>query len=176
QHRRGLGDHGGTEPGGGEGGERVGDQRAAGQERRRLRLAEPAAGAARENASAGHCSGSVKLAGGGQMATIGTRERRALTPLEDARKLVLAAARPLASEEVALAAALGRTLAADVASADDVPGFDNSAMDGYAVRAADLAGAGEAEPVGLRLVDESSAGSPAGIELGAGEAIRISTG
>jgi molybdopterin molybdotransferase len=110
------------------------------------------------------------------MATIGTRKPRALTPLEDARKLVLAAARPLAGEDVGLADALGRTLAADVASADDVPGFDNSAMDGYAVRAADLAGAGAVEPIGLRLVDESSAGNPAGIELGAGEAIRISTG
>ena len=110
------------------------------------------------------------------MATIGTRERRTLTPLEDARELVLAAARPLASEEVGLGDALGRTLAADVASGDEVPGFDNSAMDGYAVRAADLAEAGEAEPVELRLIDESSAGSPAGIELGAGEAIRISTG
>ena len=110
------------------------------------------------------------------MATIGTQRSRALTPLEDARELVLAGARPLPSEEVELGDALGRTLAADVASADDVPGFDNSAMDGFAVRAADLDEAGEGDPTELRLVDESSAGSPAAARLGAGEAIRISTG
>jgi molybdopterin molybdotransferase len=111
------------------------------------------------------------------MATIGTRAKRApLTPLEDARELVLGAARPLPGEEVGLGEALGRTLAADVRSPDDVPGFDNSAMDGYAVRAADTAGTSESDPVELRLIDESRAGRPAEIALGPSEAIRISTG
>ena len=47
---------------------------------------------------------------------------------------------PLGAEPVPLRAALGRVLAADVESADPVPGFDNSSMDGFAVRAADTAG------------------------------------
>ena len=68
-------------------------------------------------------------------------------------------------------------LAEDVTAADAVPGFDNSAMDGYAVRAADTAGATEAAPgASCAVVGESRAGHPAGRELGAGEAIAISTG
>ena len=67
----------------------------------------------------------------------------AAAPLEidAARRLVLERAAPLGSEPVAVAEALGRMLAEDVISADPVPGFDNSAMDGYAVRAADTAAA-----------------------------------
>lgn len=72
--------------------------------------------------------------------------------------------------------ALGRTLAVDVASLDDVPGFDNSAMDGFAVRAQDTAGATETSPISLQIAGESRAGSPASIALSAGAAIRISTG
>ena len=92
--------------------------------------------------------------------------------IDAARRLVLERAAPLGSEPVAVAEALGRTLAEDVISADPVPGFDNSAMDGYAVRAADTATA----PVALTVVDESRAGHPAARALGAGEAIAISTG
>jgi molybdopterin molybdotransferase len=80
------------------------------------------------------------------------------------------------AETVALTAARGRVLARDVTSADDVPGFDNSAMDGFALRSTDVAGAGPAAPVELRLVGESRAGSPYARALGAGEAIAISTG
>ena len=62
-----------------------------------------------------------------------------MKPLEidQARRLVVERAVPLGDEAVALGAALGRTLAEDVVATDAVPGFDNSAMDGYAVRAAD---------------------------------------
>src|SRR5918912_256482 len=59
----------------------------------------------------------------------------------------LAAVGPLPAEEVPLLAARGRTLARDVASAVALPGFDNSAMDGFAVRAADAAGASAAAPL-----------------------------
>jgi molybdopterin molybdotransferase len=59
---------------------------------------------------------------------------------------------------------------------ETVPGFDNSAMDGYAVRVADAAGASGETPASLRIVGESRAGHPAEIELGGGEAIVISTG
>jgi molybdopterin molybdotransferase len=72
--------------------------------------------------------------------------------------------------------ALGRILAVDVASADPVPGFDNSSMDGFAVRAEDTRGAGSAAPVTLTVTDESRAGRPARAGLRSGEAIGISTG
>ena len=84
--------------------------------------------------------------------------------------------RPLPTETVETGEALGRVLGADVVGADDVPPFDNSAMDGFAVRAADTAGASDAAPVSLALADESRAGRPATRSLRAGEAIRISTG
>ena len=96
--------------------------------------------------------------------------------LEDARRLVLERVRPLGTEAVPLPEALGRILADDVASFDPVPGFDNSAMDGFAVRAADTSGASPESPATLLVVDESRAGHPATAALGEGEAIGISTG
>ena len=99
-----------------------------------------------------------------------------LTPIDRALELVLGRVVAGAAEAVPLADALGRFLAAPVTAVDDVPGFDNSAMDGYAVRAADTAGAGESNPRELTIVGESRAGHPADRELGVGEAIGISTG
>lgn len=98
-----------------------------------------------------------------------------LSPAE-ARARVLARAGRGPAEDVPLNEALGRVLAQDVASRDDVPGFDNSAMDGFALRAADTAGATGAAPVTLRLAGESRAGAPYPGRLDAGEAVRISTG
>jgi molybdopterin molybdotransferase len=95
-----------------------------------------------------------------------------LIEVEQARRLVLERTRPLAAEAVPLREALGRVLAEAVVAPEAVPGFDNSAMDGYAVRASDTA----APPVRLRLVDEARAGRPAEATLGEGEAIAISTG
>jgi len=83
---------------------------------------------------------------------------------------------PLGAEPVALDDALGRVLAADAVAPEDVPVADNSAMDGFAVLAADTAGAGPGSPVRLRLAEESRAGAPARRALEAGEAFRISTG
>lgn len=99
-----------------------------------------------------------------------------LTDLETARSAILARTAPLAAQRVPLAEALGRTLAEPIEAEERVPGYDNSAMDGYAVREADLAGARAESPARLQLVGESRAGSPADRELGAGEAIAISTG
>lgn len=83
----------------------------------------------------------------------------------------------LASEEVALAEALGRVLAEDVRAAVDVPGFDRSNMDGFAVRAADTFGVAEEEPVRLRLNDEVLAtGIEPKVEVRAGTATSIATG
>jgi molybdopterin molybdotransferase len=99
-----------------------------------------------------------------------------LIDLEEARDIVLERAKPLDVEQVPLRAALRRHLAEDAVAAEPVPGFDNSAMDGFAVQAVDTVGARPDAPVALRLVGESRAGSPAAAELQAGEAIAISTG
>jgi molybdopterin molybdotransferase len=99
-----------------------------------------------------------------------------LIELELARGLVLQRATALAGEHVALRCALGRTLAEDVTSAEMVPGFDNSAMDGFAVRAGDTSDAGTDSPVRLRTADEASAGHPARLTLEPGRAIAIATG
>ncbi len=82
----------------------------------------------------------------------------------------------LETETVTLLDALGRVLAEDVISAEDVPAFDNSAMDGYAVRFADTQAASEAQPVHLRVVGDLAAGSVPTNPLGPGEAVRIMTG
>jgi molybdopterin molybdotransferase len=99
-----------------------------------------------------------------------------LTELAEARGLVLERAQRLPSEEVDLPRVLGRILATSVAAPHPVPPFDNSAMDGFAVRAADTSGASTERPVELKLAGESKAGKPAEADLSAGEAIAISTG
>jgi molybdopterin molybdotransferase len=91
-----------------------------------------------------------------------------LQPISEARELVLAAVRPLSAEDVPLAEALGRVLAEDVRSSLDVPPFDSSAMDGYAV----VGGAGGE----LRVIGEARAGHPADGRVEPGTAVRISTG
>lgn len=83
---------------------------------------------------------------------------------------------PTVAGTVPLPSALGRVLAADVAALAPLPGFDNSAMDGYAVRAADVAGATEEDPVALPVVADLPAGSPRPDPLPAGTAARIMTG
>lgn len=99
-----------------------------------------------------------------------------LVELPDAQAAILAAVRRLAGERVALEQALGRVLAEDLRAEEPVPSFDSSAMDGFAVRAEDLAGASHDTPVQLAVVGESRAGSPAPVALDRGQAIAISTG
>jgi len=89
---------------------------------------------------------------------------------------ILAAVRPLELQTVLLSDALGSTLRAAVHSAVDLPLFDNSAMDGFAVRFADVATAGAASPVVLRVVADLPAGTALDPPIGAGEAARIMTG
>jgi molybdopterin molybdotransferase len=96
--------------------------------------------------------------------------------IEAARREVLARVRVTVVEEVGLDAALGRRLAVDAIADGPFQPFDNSAMDGFAVRAEDIGGASPDSPVVLSVVDESRAGSPAERSLGEGEAIAISTG
>jgi molybdopterin molybdotransferase len=96
----------------------------------------------------------------------------ALMPVAEALARVLADAEPLAAEAVPLAQAHGRVLSADVAALRTQPPADVSAMDGYAVRAVDVAKA----PVKLKLVGEVAAGHPFRGAVGPGEAARIFTG
>jgi molybdopterin molybdotransferase len=101
---------------------------------------------------------------------------RKLIGLAEARRIVVESCTPLPSEQVPLEQALGRTLADEVRSDVAIPPFDNSAMDGFALRAEDTATAGAGNPVRLRVLDESRAGRPASSPVGPGEAIRIATG
>ena len=78
--------------------------------------------------------------------------------VEAARELVFSGLKRMPAEEVALLEALGRVLAEDMTSDIDVAPFDNSAMDGFAVRAADLAGASAETPVELDVIAHIAAG------------------
>ncbi len=92
----------------------------------------------------------------------------------DARARILAeVARPTSPEAVAVAHALGRVLARDIEAPFDVPPADNSAVDGYAVRATDLVADGRAR---LRVIRDLPAGSVSDDTVGPGEAVRIMTG
>jgi molybdopterin molybdotransferase len=93
-------------------------------------------------------------------------------PVDKALEIVLAEAPVLPAEDVALPEALGRILAVDVTADADLPPFDRAAMDGYAVRAADVVVA----PVVLDVVDLIAAGRFPTRDVGPGEAARIMTG
>jgi molybdopterin molybdotransferase len=95
--------------------------------------------------------------------------------VEEARAFVVAIsrARKLPAESVPLSVATGRILASDVAATRDVPGFANSAMDGFALRADDLPHTGEKR---LRLAGEIFAGGSAAPNVEAGTCLRITTG
>ncbi len=90
----------------------------------------------------------------------------------EARDYVLQRCPPLSPRAVSLADAIGCVLSEPVIATEDVPPFDNSAVDGYAVRAADVADA----PVMLVVIDEVAAGAHTDRVVGDGEAIRIMTG
>ena len=89
------------------------------------------------------------------------------------RNLARIASRVAEEEDVGLEAAVGRVAAADIVAPIDLPPFDNSAMDGYAVDATGLQHAAAKE---LAVIDQSTAGHPAGRAVSAGKAIRIFTG
>ncbi|HEV2722673.1 MAG TPA: gephyrin-like molybdotransferase Glp [Thermoanaerobaculia bacterium] len=108
------------------------------------------------------------------MATTFQRPRsgEGMIEVEEAQRRVLAEVPVLGVEEVALVDALGRVLREDILAPADVPQRDNSAMDGYAVRAEDVATA----PVSLRVIEDLPAGTVATKRVDAGMAIRIMTG
>lgn len=95
---------------------------------------------------------------------------------DKALALILHEAKPLQRERVRLRKAAGRTLAEDILAKENVSPFDNSSMDGFAVRSADLATATKRKPALLTIVGESSAGKPFARTLGTGETVRVMTG
>lgn len=96
--------------------------------------------------------------------------------VEEAQQIALGVARPLDAEEVDLGQCFGRVLAKDVIADMDVAPFDNTAMDGFAVVASDLALASDENPVALRVVAEEGAGSMYADRLAPGTTVRIMTG
>ena len=98
--------------------------------------------------------------------------KNSLLPVKDARARILAVLKTTLPETVPLAEALGRVLAEEAVARLTQPPADLSAMDGYAVRAADVAGV----PVRLRVVGSAPAGGAYQSRLEAGEAVRIFTG
>lgn len=99
-----------------------------------------------------------------------------LEPVEAHRRRILDALRPLPVVRLPLRDAAGLVLAEPLESRFELPRFDDSAMDGYAVRHADVASATESAPVALRVVAEVAAGSPLDPSIGPGEAVSIMTG
>lgn len=99
-----------------------------------------------------------------------------MLPVQEARDRILHTIPVLGAENVALLHAPGRILAEDIVAPFHIPPHDNSAMDGYAVRSADVQHASLAHPVMLRVVADLPAGTVSQCRLDAGQAIRIMTG
>jgi len=97
-------------------------------------------------------------------------------PLAEAKARVLGGCARLAPVEMAVDDALGCVTAAPIVATESVPPFANTAMDGYAVRAADTAGAASGNPVKLAVIGTLPAGAAPDRPVGAGEALRIMTG
>jgi len=99
-----------------------------------------------------------------------------LLSVEEARDAVLAVAEPVATEHIPSADALGRVAAETVTARVSLPPWPNSAMDGYAIVAADTTMATEAHPIELRLIGDIAAGAAPDIVIAPGTAARIATG
>src|SRR5437764_9585602 len=95
-----------------------------------------------------------------------------MIPIAEAIEIVLSHAPQLGVESVQLKNSVGRILAEDIVADTDLPPFDRAQMDGYAVRADDVANT----PARLKIVGESAAGAGWHHEMKAGEAVRIMTG
>jgi len=95
-----------------------------------------------------------------------------MIPINQAIQIILQQTSALGNEDVPLSQSLNRILAEDIVADTDLPPFDRAQMDGYAVRAADVAAA----PARLQIVGESAAGAGWHHEMKAGEAVRIMTG
>ena len=99
-----------------------------------------------------------------------------LLSVEEAQERMLALVRPLEPERVPILEALARVLAEDICAQVDIPPLDNSAMDGYALRAEDTIGASHDHPVRLRVIGNLAAGYTFQQAVEPGTAVRIMTG
>ena len=99
-----------------------------------------------------------------------------ITPEEALRRLNAHVKTLVGVEQVRVTDALGRIVAGDLRSPEDLPAFPRSTMDGYAVRAADTYGASEGLPAYLRVVGEMPMGKHAALTVGKGEAVKVHTG
>jgi molybdopterin molybdotransferase len=96
--------------------------------------------------------------------------------VQEAKRMILDYVQPKGIERVTLLDALGRVLAEEIYASRDHPPWDNSAMDGYAVRWKDVQSASRERPVVLSVVEEIPAGYLSKRTIGPGEAARIMTG
>ena len=99
-----------------------------------------------------------------------------MIPYEEALSKVLECAKPIDTERVFINQSLGRVLAEDVMADTDKPPFDNSAMDGYAVRYEDIKDASQEKPVKLKVLGEIPAGEETAYKMEKGTALKIFTG
>ncbi len=99
-----------------------------------------------------------------------------LLSVQAAQKRILSLLESVEPENLPLTECTNRVLAEDIAAAADLPPFDNSAMDGFAVRSADVAAASPASPRTLRVVADIAAGAAPEASLAPGQAARITTG
>ncbi|MBI2875487.1 MAG: molybdopterin molybdotransferase MoeA [Candidatus Tectomicrobia bacterium] len=96
--------------------------------------------------------------------------------VEEALAIILEHVVPLGSERVSILEARGRVLREEIRAGGDIPPWDNSAMDGFAVRAGDIQSASRPHPVQLRVLEDLPAGRMTATAVGEGQAIRIMTG
>ncbi len=96
--------------------------------------------------------------------------------VEDALSLILSQIREMGTERVDITSSLGRVIGEDIYARRNNPPWDNSAMDGYAVRFEDIKGAAKENPAVLRVIEDLPAGYTAKNQVAKGEAIRIMTG
>jgi len=96
--------------------------------------------------------------------------------VEEALSIILSQVKVMGTERVDITSSLGRVIAEDIYARRDNPPWDNSAMDGYAVRFEDIKGATKENPAVLRVIEDLPAGYVAKKTVGKGEAVRIMTG
>ena len=99
-----------------------------------------------------------------------------LLSVSEARERILSHFQSVTTESLPLAECMNRVLAQDITAETDLPLFDNSSMDGFAIRATDVVDANPASPRSLRVVADIPAGASPTISLAPGEAARIMTG
>ncbi len=113
---------------------------------------------------------------GSKGAYIDVKTSHRMVSVDEALDMVLSTVNVLNRQNKPLLRCLGQALAEDIIAPMNVPSFDNSAMDGYAVRASDITTAGSGNPIFLRVVGEVSAGQVSEVKVGPGMAVRIMTG